>query len=286
MYTCSANRNVYLPTTGLTAGQKFVIWNKNAYNSSYYLIIRTTSQTFYHLDPQCKIELRWDGSIWVSEWSQNVSIGLSAIRNNTSGVGIGPNAYNNYSFGVGLGNSACYNYNQGVSVGSISSSNAKQYNTVAIGAQSYAERNREIVSTASLNLPNKAQLTIQKYVEKDLSSNSGAWQELFIDGSSARLTIVASSVYQFLLQINAIDKTNFTCKTWEIKGAIKRNNSNNTTLVGTPTKTVTGADSGTTNWDVQVSADDTNEALKIEVKHDSANQVRFSLNIFATETRV
>jgi hypothetical protein len=109
---------------------------------------------------------------------------------------------------------------------------------------------------------------------------------LFIDGSSERLTIIASSVYQFLIQINAIDKTNFTCKTWEIKGAIKRNASNTTTLVGTPTKTVTGSDAGTTNWDVQVSADDTNETLKIQVKHDSANQVRFSLNIFATETRV
>jgi hypothetical protein len=93
-------------------------------------------------------------------------------------------------------------------------------------------------------------------------------------------------VYQFHIQINAIDITNFTCKTWEVKGSIKRDASNNTTLVGTPTKTVTGSNTGTTNWDVQVSADDTNEALKIQVKHDSANQVRFSLNIFATETRV
>jgi len=300
MYTCSANQNIYLPTTGLSSGQKFVIWNKNAYDSTYYLIIRTTSTIYYHLDPQCKIELRWDGTDWVAEWGENVAIGKNTYNNNYYGVGVGNYAFNNYNYGVGVGFDAFNNYNYGVGVGyfagnnynfgvgvgNYATSNTKQYNTVAIGTYSQAERNREIVSTATDALNNKAQLTIQKYVEEDLASNSGAWQELFIDGSSARLTIVASSVYQFLIQINAIDKTNFTCKTWKIEGAIKRDASNNTTLIGTPTKTVTGADTGTTNWDVRVSADDTNEALKIEVKHDSTNQVRFSLNIFATETRV
>jgi hypothetical protein len=287
MYTYNTvNLKVYLPTTGLTAGQKFVIWNKNPYNFDGYLLIRTTSTLLYYLDPQGKIELRWDGSNWIPEWKQNIAIGFDTANNFTNGVGVGEDAYSNYSCGVGLGKMANLNYLYAVGVGAYATSNGKQHNTVTIGAYTQAQRNREIVSTATASTTNKAQLTLQKYVEKDLASNSGAWQELFIDGSSARLNIIASSVYQFLLQINAIDKTNFTCKTWEIKGAIKRNNSNVTTLVGTPTKTVTGADTGTTNWDVQVSADDTNEALKIEVKHDSANQVRFSLNIFATETRV
>jgi hypothetical protein len=241
---------------------------------------------YYYLDPQCKVELRWDGANWVPEWLNIVSIGYYAVGNGNFGKGIGSWAQGNQNFGVGIGHYTTNNNVYGVGVGAFTSSNAKGHTTVAIGAYSKAERNREIVSTASASTPNKAQLTIQKYVEKDLASNSGAWQELFIDGSSARLTIVASSVYQFLIQINAIDKTNFSCKTWEIKGAIKRNNANTTTLVGTPTKTVTGADTGTTNWDVEVTADDTNEALRIRVKHDSANQVRFSLNIFATETRV
>ncbi|MEJ5287648.1 MAG: hypothetical protein WHV60_10615, partial [Bacteroidota bacterium] len=183
-----------------------------------------------------------------------------ASNNYNYGVGVGNSASHNYSSGVGVGNSAFNNYSSGVGIGNNASSNSKQICTVALGAYSRAERNREIVSTASNSTSNKAQLTIQKYKEQDLPSNGGAWQELFIDGSSARLIIIASSVYQFLIQINAIDKTNFTCKTWEIKGAIKRNASNTTTLVGTPTKTVTGADTGTTNWDVQVSADDTNES--------------------------
>ena len=44
--------------------------------------------------------------------------------------------------------------------------------------------------------------------------------------------------------------------------------------------------SGTNNWDVKVSADDTNEALKIEVKHDYGNNVTFSATVWATETRL
>jgi hypothetical protein len=119
-----------------------------------------------------------------------------------------------------------------------------------------------------------------------LTSNSSAWQELFIDGTSARLTIIASSVYQFMIQINAIDKTTYDIKTWKVEGTIKRNGSNVTSIVGSVIKTIIAADTATTNWDVQVTADDTNEDLKIEVKHDSANSVRYSLNVFATETRI
>ncbi len=187
------------------------------------------------------------------------------------GVGIGYNVNGNYTYGVGIGGSA--------------SSNSKQTCTVALGAYSRAERNREIVSTASNSTPNKAQLTIQKYKEKNLPSNGGAWQDLYIDASSARLTILASSVYQFIAQINAIDTSTRAVKCWKIEGAIKRDNANNTTLVNA-TKTVVAADTGTTNWDAQIVADDTNEALQIQVKHDSSNNVRFSANIFATETRL
>ena len=129
-------------------------------------------------------------------------------------------------------------------------------------------------------------MTIQKFVEKDLATNSEAFQELFINGSSARLTIIASSVYHFRIQINAIDKTNFDVKTWDVVGAIKRDASNVTSLVSAVTKTVTSESAGASAWDVQVTANDTSESLKIEVKHNSANQVRFSLNIFATETRI
>ena len=78
----------------------------------------------------------------------------------------------------------------------------------------------------------------------------------------------------------------FEYRDWEIIGTIKRNAANVTSIVGTPTVTVIAADTAAANWDARITADDTNESLKVEVKHDSANNVRFSLNIIATETRV
>jgi hypothetical protein len=215
-----------------------------------------------------------------------VGVGNGASNNNNSGTGVGYSASSNYNGGTGVGYGANNNSNYGTGIGVVATSNNKQYNTIALGAFTTVQRNRELVSTATQSQTNKAQLTFQKFVEKDLASNSGAWQELFIDGSSARLTIIASSVYQFMIQINAIDKTTFDVKTWKVEGTIKRNGSNVTSIVGSVIKTIIAADTATTNWDVQVTADDTNEDLKIEVKHDSANSVRYSLNVFATETRI
>jgi hypothetical protein len=300
IYTINDNRIIYLPTTNLVSGQKFEIWNDNAYDSTYYITIKQGSTTIYKLTSQSTIALRWDGANWIPVFNQNVAIGFGTDSNYNNGTGIGNNAQINYNNGTGIGNNAnnnhdsgtgvgfnaSSNYYYGTGVGSSATSNSKKYNTIALGSYSKAERNRELVSTATLSQTNKAQLTFQKFVEKDLTSNSGAWQELFIDGASARLTIIASSVYQFMIQINAIDKTTFDVKTWKVEGTIKRNGSNVTSIVGSVIKTIIAADTATTNWDVQVTADDTNEDLKIEVKHDSANSVRYSLNVFATETRI
>jgi hypothetical protein len=300
IYTITTNRIVNLPTTNLVSGQKFEIWNKNAYNDSNYITIKQGSTTIYNLTSQSKIALRWDGANWIPVFNQNVAIGFGTDSNYSYGTGVGNGASNNSNFGtgigayancnsnfgVGVGSGASNNYNFGTGIGAQTTSNSKQDNTIAIGAHSRAERNRELVSTATTGTPNKAQLTFQKFVEKDLASNSGAWQELFIDGASARLTIIASSVYQFMVQINAIDKTTFDVKTWKVEGTIKRDGSNVTSIVGSVIKTIIAADTATANWDVQVTADDTNEDLKIEVKHDATHQVRYSLNVFATETRI
>jgi hypothetical protein len=324
IYTITATRIIYLPVTGLTEGQKFIIWNNNFYSLTYYLNIRQGGIVIDQISAQKKVEYRWNGISWESDnWfniqigknstatSEGVAIGFGAKGNNkgvciggasdgsTNGCVVGYSSdghiygavvgYMAYaqSYGVAIGHNA-NGQNSSIAIGQSSTTNNKANSTIALGSHTKAERLKEFVQTSSgVASDNKAQLTFQKYVDKDISTNAGAWQELFIDAISARLTIMASSVYHFMIQINAIDKVTFEVKTWEIKGAIKRNNANVTSLVGTPAKVVTAEDVGTTgNWDVQVTANDTSEALKIEVKHDSANQVKYSLNTFATETRI
>jgi hypothetical protein len=267
IYTCTGNRDIILPTTGLTTGQKFVIWNNSDYNSSYILVIKQSYTMIDGLYAQTKKTYRWDGTNWIYDSKRNVAKGYNADA---------------HDGGVADGYSAVA-YMMGVATGYSTDGNTY---SVAIGAFSVRQRYNEFVSTASYNTLDYAQMTIQKYRQKDLGSLSGAWQELFTDASSSRLLILAKSVYHFRIQINAIDNTGYLVKTWTLEGAIKRDASNNTTIVGTVAKVVTAADAGTDNWDVQAIADDTNEALKIQVKHDCANNVRYSLNAWSTETRL
>jgi hypothetical protein len=250
-----------------------------------------------------------------NNYDYGVGIGRSATGNYTYGVGIGHEAYNNYTGGVGVGRGAQGNYTNGVGIGGFAGANrdygvgigyqstnnfsygaalgawtngnSKGVGTVTIGAYTKAERQNEFVTTGTDSTTNKAQSIIQKFKNKALATAAAAFQEIFTDASSGRLTIFASSIYQFRIQINAIEATGFKCKTWEIVGGIKRNASSSTTMMGgAPTYYITSEDSGTTNWDVRVTANDTNEALKIEVKHDSANNVTFSATVWATETRL
>jgi hypothetical protein len=320
-------RNITLPTTGTPDGFKFEIRNSGDSTDTAYLYVNSThkvdgdstlvlrydsSTTTYksYLGRNISIGESSDTNYWYgigigfgannnhtggvgiggdanNNHTGGVGIGELSNYNHTYGVGIGVEAYVNNTYGVGIGNLSNYNHTYGVGVGYSATSNEKGTGTVAIGAYTKAERQNEFVTTGTNNVTNKAQSIIQKFKNKALATAAGAFQEIFTDASSGRLTILASSIYQFRIQINAIEATGFKCKTWEIVGGIKRNGSNVTTMVGgTPTYYITSEDSGTSNWDVRVTADDTNEALKIEVKHDSANNVTFSATVWATETRL
>lgn len=217
---------------------------------------------------------------------EGIGIGRASYNNHSYGVGIGSFSSTNYAWGVGIGYYSYNNYYSGVGVGRDTTSNTKGAGTVAIGSYSKAERQNEFVTTATSNTTNKAQSIIQKFREKSLASSGGIYQELFTDASSGRLTVFESSVYQFRFQINAIETSTFVCKTWEVIGAIKRNASNTTSIVGTPVYTITSEELSSKNWDVLVDADDTNESLRLRVKHDALNNVIFSATIWATETRI
>lgn len=299
--TGGTNRTITLPTTGTPDGFKFEIVNNDTYTSATYLTITTSDQ--HYISAKCKATFYYDSATttWVADNARNMVLGGSNHSNYSSAIAIGFGNDSNYFYGIGIGNGASGNSNSGIgigyqarnaasygiAIGHTANANNKGIGTVVIGAYTKAERQNEFVTTGTDNATNQAQSIIQKFRNKALATAAGAFQEIFTDASSGRLTIFASSIYQFRIQINAIEATGFKCKTWEIVGGIKRNASSSTTMMGgAPTYYITSEDSGTSNWDVRVTADDTNEALKIEVKHDSANNVTFSATVWATETRL
>ncbi len=102
--------------------------------------------------------------------------------------------------------------------------------------------------------------------------------------SSKRIYLVASHAYRFTIELiarqydgtsGAVGDSAF----WTITGGIKRDDSDNTDLIGTPQGTGTpNADDRDTDaaaWSVAVTADDTNESLKIEVTGEADKDIRW-----------
>jgi len=90
----SSVRTVTLPITGLTTGQKFVIFHNGTDLGNQYIIVRDVNRTYSNLYSQARIEFRWDGTKWLFDNKDNINIGVNAQGSNM-GIAIGANANSN-----------------------------------------------------------------------------------------------------------------------------------------------------------------------------------------------
>ena len=100
-----------------------------------------------------------------------------------------------------------------------------------------------------------------------------------------RIALANDSSYIFDCDIIARNTaTDTQSSAWNLKFAIRRGAAAaNTALIGSATKTVIGQDSGTTGWDVSVTADTTNGRPKIEVTGEASKTIRWVANIRMTK---
>jgi hypothetical protein len=129
-----------------------------------------------------------------------------------------------------------------------------------------------------------------------LTSTSNATpREMSTDGGTVgsqadRLRIMPGRCYSFRIQLAAYQTSvgppgaRADSATWEITGAIKRDLSNNTTLIG-----VSGAglplfaDAAAAGWSVAVTADDVNESLRIVVTGEASKIIRWHAAVHTSE---
>lgn len=118
------------------------------------------------------------------------------------------------------------------------------------------------------------------------STTDATITEVFLAGAASnRFVLAASSLVGFKIQVLAREAATGDCKYWEVSGAIKRDGANNTALVGSVTKTVVGADAGASAWDVTVDADDTNEALRVQVTGEASHTISWGVNALIIDRR-
>jgi hypothetical protein len=107
-------------------------------------------------------------------------------------------------------------------------------------------------------------------------------------GSTTNTTfIVLTNDSSYIFDCDIIARNTATdteSKAWNVKFAIRRGTSAaNTALIGTATKTVIGEDTGTSGWDVSVTADTTNGRPNISVTGEAAKTIRWVANIRMTK---
>jgi hypothetical protein len=112
------------------------------------------------------------------------------------------------------------------------------------------------------------------------SSSGTTLTELFLDGSSQRLTIASGRTVTFDILIVGRENDNGESAGYRVLGVIE-NVGGTTTIVGSVSTTELGKDDA--SWNVTVDADDTNDALRIRVQGGTGDSVRWVATVRTAE---
>lgn len=123
------------------------------------------------------------------------------------------------------------------------------------------------------------------------TTNDTPTEILLKSGGSDRFTILGSSIVSFILNAAAYNVTDDVGKSWTIRASIKRDASNNTSLVGSTIIEDIIQDGlydttyNTSNWDITVAADDVNEAFIVTVTGEATKTIRWVIGGSYSEAR-
>ena len=182
---------------------------------------------------------------------------------------------NTSTVGGGINNSSSGTFSN-VGGGSNNSSGGIA-STVPGGIEAKATRYCEL-SHAAGQFGNKGDAKHTILIARNVTTNATA-TILTLDGAVAsatnRLVIPAETTWVFDIKLSAYNDTNNLGSGWNIRGCIRRNAANGTAILGT-NSTTTWTDGGVMNsLVVSVTADDTNEALQINVTGLASTNIRW-----------
>ena len=104
--------------------------------------------------------------------------------------------------------------------------------------------------------------------------------EMFLDGSAERITLAVNRVMTFDILVVGSHLYSGSAAGYQVTGVI-RNNNGATTFVGTPVVTTLGE--SVASWDVQVTADNTFDALVVKVQGSIGTTVRWVASVRTVE---
>ncbi len=166
----------------------------------------------------------------------------------------------------GENNSVGVNSSHATIGGGYQNSANAQYTTVAGGSQASATHYGEMAyASGAFQQVGDAQSSL--YVLRASTPGSSNYYELFLDGLGQRITIPDGRTMTFQILVTARDISGNSAG-YRFEGVIK-NVGGTVSLVGGGPLTPVMTKEDVSSWDARVVADDTNDALVIEVKGDS-----------------
>jgi hypothetical protein len=204
----------------------------------------------------------------VASGSESVAIGVYNRSSGNTCIAIGTiNTSTNYnSVAIGYGNNGGYG---GVGIGwfntaslegvAIGQGNTSTKQATAIGSNALADRPNMFAHCWG-RFSDSGDSQYALFVARNKTTTNSA-VELFLYGSSARLTIPSSKVFHGLVKIVGV-KSDGSVVARYIREVSIKNVGGTTSLVGDVITIGSDVDAGTS---ISITADDTNDALKIEV---------------------
>lgn len=280
-----SSRTVTLNTTAVPDGAEFIIVNIGTFDAVARLTVEVEGGTgIDNIYSGSVKHFSYDGAAWYEVSSGSTAAGT--INRNTS---YGNNS-TAYDYGTAVGaealatdKSAAIGYNseatnQSSAVGYKAEASNQSH---AKGFASVTSRTGEEWRCTDFDTPNA-----YGYGGYGMSAQTtdATVTELLLAGTD-RLILQASSAIMFKISCIAYDVTNDDAHIWEITGGIKRDASNNTSLVGVVKFENELYDAGLSAAVLAVTADDTNEALAIKFTGIVGKTIRTQVKIETSECR-
>jgi len=212
----------------------------------------------------------------------------------TQGIGIGKGAFSDYSYSVALGASALANANYATALGY--DSEATGVSSIAIGndAWAYAENSIAIGTDARADIIGKCAIASGyfaangdaqgcTFILRSDTTNATA-EAMTTNNSSAssnnQVIVGTDSCMTFSGTIVGMQNGAQAYGSWKIEGLLV--NDGGTTTVPNSAITVI---SNTSNWGLALSADNSNNALKVQVTGEASHNIRWVAHIQAAEVK-
>jgi hypothetical protein len=203
-----------------------------------------------------------------------------AAGNDSICIGTDSRCISNSGIRIGVGGYA--DYANSIVIGGFSTNNASDAIVVGISSVADGEKSVAIGRSVTASLRGQfATLPFRSVYWSGTTTNNTA-TILNLDGTATnRFTIAANTAV--IANIYIIARRTDTVDKWfssQRKVAIRRNNANGTAIIGSVETIGTDQTEGSPSWSVAITADDTNEALQVEVTGAASETVSWRVMAF------